>query len=178
MAEGDVRTGVVRKLVNFGAFVDLGGIDGLIHISELDWRYVTHPSEVLSVGDEVEVYVLNVDREHERVGLSRKRVLPDPWISVTERLQTGQSVDGVVSRVADFGIFVDLGEGVEGLVHVSEMPDREAVYAELEFGDPIRVRVLEIDCWRRRIALSLQGVERLVPSSVVEDGAPLLANKG
>jgi ribosomal protein S1 len=97
---------------------------------------------------------------------------------VTEELQTGQAVDGVVSGVADFGIFVDLGEGVEGLVHVSEMPDREAVYAELESGDPIRVCVLEVDHWRRRIALSLQGVERLVPSSVVEDTVPLLADKG
>jgi small subunit ribosomal protein S1 len=178
LTKGEIRTGIVRKLVSFGAFVDLGGIDGLIHVSELDWKYVTHPREVLSVGDEVEVYVLNVDREHERVGLSRKRVLPDPWISATEELQTGQAVDGVVSGKADFGIFVDLGEGVEGLVHVSEMPDREAVYAELEPGDPTRVRVLEIDRWRRRIALSLQGVEHLVPSSVVEDRAPLLADKG
>jgi ribosomal protein S1 len=177
MTEGDVRTGVVRKLVNFGAFVDLGGMDGLIHISELDWRYVTHPREVLSVGDEVEVYVLNVDREHERVGLSRKRMLPDPWISVIEELQIGQIVDGVVSGMADFGIFVDIGEGVEGLVHVSEMPDREAIYKELDSGDPIRVRVLEIDRWRRRIALSLRGVERMVPSSGEEDRVPLLAGK-
>jgi small subunit ribosomal protein S1 len=178
MTEGEVRTGVVRKLVSFGAFVDLGGIDGLIHISELDWKYVTHPKEVLSVGDEVEVYVLNVDREHERVGLSRKRVLPDPWISVANELQTGQVVGGVVSGKADFGIFVDLGKGVEGLVHVSEMPDREAVYKGLESGDPTRVRVLEIDRWRRRIALSLLGVERLGPSSVVEDTVPLSADKG
>jgi small subunit ribosomal protein S1 len=178
LTKGEIRTGVVRKLVNFGAFVDLGGIDGLIHISELDWKYVTHPGEVLSVGDEVEVYVLNVDRERERVGLSRKRVLPDPWISVAEELEMGQVVDGVVSGKADFGIFVDLGAGVDGLVHVSEMPDKEAVYAELDPGDPIRIRVLEIDRWRRRIALSLQGVERTVPSSVVEDGVPLLADKG
>jgi small subunit ribosomal protein S1 len=178
LTEGEVRTGIVRKLVNFGAFVDLGGIDGLIHISELDWKYVTHPSEVLSVGDEVEVYVLNVDRKQERVGLSRKRMLPDPWISVTQKLQTGQVVDGVVSGVADFGIFVDLGEGVEGLVHVSEMPDREAVDAKLEPGDSIRVRVLEINRWRRRIALSLQGIERVTPSSVVEDTVPLSTGKG
>jgi small subunit ribosomal protein S1 len=178
LTKGEIRTGIVRKLVNFGAFVDLGGIDGLIHVSELDWKYVTHPREVLRVGDEVEVYVLNVDREHERVGLSRKRVLPDPWISVTEELQTGQVVDGVVSGKADFGIFADLGEGVDGLVHVSEMPDSEADNAELEPGDPIRVCVLEVDRWRRRIALSLRGVERLVPSSVVEDRVPSLAGKG
>jgi small subunit ribosomal protein S1 len=177
MTMGDVYTGVVRKLVNFGAFVDLGGIDGLIHISELDWKYVTHPSEVLSVGDEVEVYVLKVDRAHERVGLSRKRMLPDPWISVIEKLQIGQIVDGVVSGVADFGIFVDLGEGVEGLVHVSETPDREAVCKELDSGDPIRVRVLEIDRWRRRIALSLLGIERIIPPSAEENRVPVLADK-
>lgn len=178
LTEGDIRTGIVRKLVSFGAFVDLGGIDGLIHISELDWKYVTHPREVLGVGDEVEVYVLNVDREHERVGLSRKRILPDPWISVTERLQTGQVVEGTVTGVADFGFFVDLGEGIEGLVHVSEMPDGEANQAELGPGDPVKVRVLEIDRQRRRIGLSTRGIERVTPPPVAEDAVPLLTGQG
>jgi small subunit ribosomal protein S1 len=155
LTEGEVRTGTVRNLVKFGAFVDLGGVDGLIHISELDWRHVTHPSEVLSTGDEVEVYILSVDRERERIGLSRKRMLPDPWPLVANRLQVGQAVEGTVTNVVDFGIFVDLGEGVEGLVHVSEMRDGKATTANLAPGSPITVRVLEINQWRRRIALGL-----------------------
>jgi small subunit ribosomal protein S1 len=126
LAEGQVRTGIVRNLVDFGAFVDLGGLDGLIHISELDWRHVTHPSEVLDVGDEVEVYVLDVDRERRRVGLSRRRLLPDPWDHVTERLREREIVRGTVTNVASFGAFVDIGEGIEGLVHISEVPGGEA----------------------------------------------------
>jgi len=157
LTEGEVRTGIVRHLVHFGAFVDLGGVDGLIHISELDWRHVTHPSEVLSVGDEVEVYVLSVDRERERIGLSRKRLLPDPWPLVAKRLRVGQVVQGTVTKVVKFGVFVDLGKGVEGLVHASEM-NGKATNTDLERGSPIAVRVLEIDRWRRRIALSLRRI--------------------
>jgi len=175
LMEGDVRTGVVCNLVKFGAFVDLGGLDGLIHISELDWRHVTHPSEVLSVGDEVEVYVLSVDRERERIGLSRKRVLPDPWPLVADRLRVGQVVEGTVTKVVEFGMFVDLGEGVEGLVHTSEMPGGEASYAELEPGSPIKVRVLEINRWRRRIALSLRGIAQPAPAPGVKETSSFLA---
>jgi small subunit ribosomal protein S1 len=121
LTEGDVRTGIVRNLVDFGAFVDLGGVDGLIHISELDWAHVECPSDVLNVGDEVEVYVLDVDREEERVALSRKRLLPDPWGRVTETLHEGDIIEGVVTSIAPFGVFVDIGQGVEGLVHNSEI---------------------------------------------------------
>jgi small subunit ribosomal protein S1 len=155
LTEGEVRTGIVCNLVEFGAFVDLGGVDGLIHISELDWRHVTHPREVLSPGDQVEVYILSVDRERERIGLSRKRLLPDPWPLVANRLHVGQVVEGTVTKVADFGIFVDLGEGVEGLVHSSQMRDGKAQYANLGPGSSIAVRVLKTDRWRRRIALGL-----------------------
>jgi small subunit ribosomal protein S1 len=153
--EGEVRTGVVRNLVKYGAFVDLGGIDGLIHVSELDWKYIAHPREVLSVGDEVEVYILSVDRERERIGLSRKRVLPDPWPRVTTKLQTGQRVEGRVTGVTRLGVFVDLGEGVEGLIHDSKMPKGQDVRTTLEPGSPVEVRVLRIDQWKRRIALGL-----------------------
>jgi len=144
----------------------------------LDWRHVTHPSEMLSVGDDVEVYVLNVDRERERVGLSRKRVLPDPWPLVANRLRVGQVVEGTVTKVVKFGMFVDLGEGVEGLVHTSEMPGGETSYAELEPGSPIKVRVLEINRWRHRIALSLRGIAQTVPSPGVEDTLPSLVGVG
>jgi small subunit ribosomal protein S1 len=156
LTKGDVRTGVVRSLVDFGAFVDLGGLDGLIHISELDWKHVDHPSKVLSVGDEIEVYVLNVDRERERVALSRKRLLPDPWYQVTETLREGDVVEGTVTNIVPFGIFVDVGEGIEGLVHTSEMPDQGAARSDLDIGSLVTVRVLNIDEWKRQIALRLQ----------------------
>ena len=159
LTEGEVRTGTVSNLVDFGAFVDLGGIDGLIHISELDWQHVDHPSEVLSARDEVEVYVLNVDRERERIALSRKRLLPDPWSVVTEKIQKGDVVDGTVTSVADFGAFVDVGEGVEGLVHISEMPDGEATNSDLESGSEVTVRVLGIDEWQHRIPLRLEDAD-------------------
>ncbi len=178
LTEGEVRTGVVCNLVKFGAFVDLGGVDGLIHISELAWRHVTHPGEVLSVGDEVEVYVLSVDQERERIGLSRKRLLPDPWPLVANRLYVGQVVEGTVTAIVEFGMFVDLGEGVEGLVHTPEMPGGVASCAELEAGSRIKVRVLEINRWRRRIALSLRGISQMVPSPGVEDTLPSLVGIG
>ncbi len=159
LTEGDVRTGVVRNLVDFGAFVDLGGIDGLIHISELDWRHVKHPREVLSVGDEVEVYVLDVDRERKRIALSRKRLLPDPWHQVTKNLHAGDVLEGTVSGVVDFGAFVNVGNGVDGLVHVSEMPNRGTTLQELKVGLPVTVSVLEIDEWQHQMALRLQSVD-------------------
>jgi len=159
LTEGDVRTGVVRNLVDFGAFVDLGGVDGLIHISELDWRHVNHPSEVLNVGDEVEVYVLSVDRERERIGLSRKRMLPDPWPQVVEELDSGDVVEGTVTGVLDFGAFVDIGQGIEGLVHVSEMPQGKDTRAELKPGQQVEVFILGIDERQHQIALSLSRAE-------------------
>jgi small subunit ribosomal protein S1 len=158
LTQGDVQTGVVSNLVDFGAFVDLGGIDGLVHISELDWAHVEHPRDVLSVGDEVEVYVLDVDREEERIGLSRKRLLPDPWEQVTETLHEGDIVEGTITSVAPFGIFVDLGQGVEGLVHNSEIPEGDATRADLGEGGKVSVRVLSIDSWEKQISLNLQEV--------------------
>jgi small subunit ribosomal protein S1 len=171
LTKGEVRTGIVCNLVDFGAFVDLGGVDGLIHISELSWQHVEHPSEVLSVGEEVEVYVLDVDRERERIGLSRKRLLPDPWYEVTENLEEGNTVEGTVTSVADFGAFVALGKGVEGLVHISEMPDQELTHAVLEPDSPVTVSVLEIDQWQRRIALRMDEAD----SAPVEAAEKVLA---
>ena len=161
LAEGEVRTGIVRNLVDFGAFVDLGGLDGLIHISELDWKHVNHPSEVLSVGDEIKVYVLKVDREWERITLSHKRLLPDPWDRVTATFGEGQVVEGTVTDVVPFGAFVELGKGVEGLIHTSEMPDGQPPHSDLEPGSPVTVHVLEIDEEERQIALGLQDTEVL-----------------
>ena len=172
LTEGEVRTGTVCNLVHFGAFLDLGGIDGLVHISELDWSYVDHPSDVLEPGQEIEVYVLDVDRERERIALSRKRLLPDPWYAITDELQVGHAVEGRVTSLADFGAFVDVGKGVEGLVHASEMPVGKVTMEELAPGQEVGVRVLEIDHDQRHIALSMRGIAhqigQSVPSSVWE----------
>jgi small subunit ribosomal protein S1 len=153
LAVGEVRTGTVRNIVDFGAFVDLGGMDGLIHISELDWRYVTHPSDVVSVGERVKVYVLDIDRKRKRISLSRKRVQPDPWPAATEKLSSGQAVEGTVTRITGPGIFVHIGGGVEGLLHTSEMPEDGETWRDLVPGSRVQVRVLDIDAERRRISL-------------------------
>jgi len=154
----ETRTGTVRNLVHFGAFVDLGGLDGLIHISELDWGHVEHPSDVLNIGDQVEVQVLNVDHDRGRVELSRKRLLPDPWSTATEKLQVDQTIEGTVIKIVEFGAFVAIGDSLEGLVHTSEMPEGKATCEALEPDSPVTVRVLNIDQRRHRIALSMQGI--------------------
>lgn len=166
LTEGEVRTGTVSNLVDFGAFVDLGGIDGLIHISELDWSHVGHPRDVLSVGEQVEVYVLDIDRKRERIALSRKRLLPDPWYVITDELQVGQVVEGTVTSLTDFGAFVDVGKGIEGLVHISEMPAGRATLESLREGEQVSVRVLEFDHDKRHIALSMRGVAPSIAQSV------------
>ncbi|MGC9347681.1 MAG: 30S ribosomal protein S1 [Anaerolineae bacterium] len=157
--EGAIRTGIVSNIVDFGAFIDLGGVDGLLHISEIAWDHVRHPSDVLEVGEEVEVYVLDVDRERERIALSRKRLLPDPWEKVTATLGRNDVVEGRVTHVTDFGAFVDLGEGVEGLVHVSEMPNGEQTLSELVPSTDVKVRILHIDPLQQRISLRLEETE-------------------
>jgi small subunit ribosomal protein S1 len=154
---GEVRTGVVCNIVSYGAFVDLGGIDGLVHISELDWQHIGHPSEVLKLGDDIEVYVLNVDRERNRIGLSRKRLLPDPWPLVTEQLNEGDLIEGTVTNTVDFGAFVEVGQGVEGLVHISQIPGGQNALGALQRDEKLQVRVLRVDPWKRRISLSLYG---------------------
>jgi small subunit ribosomal protein S1 len=152
---GARRTGVVRNIVDFGAFVDLGGIDGLIHISELDWQHVNHPRDVLEVGQEVEVEVLNVDPERERIGLSRKRALPDPWDETIGEVHEGDVIQGTITNEVDFGLFVDVGRGIEGLLHNSEISPEAREAIDLSRGATIDVRILEIDAERRRISLQL-----------------------
>jgi small subunit ribosomal protein S1 len=154
LSEGQVRQGVVTGLRDFGAFVDLGGADGLIHISELSWRRVKHPSEVLAVGQEIEVEVLKVDRESKRIGLSLKRRQPDPWQRVAERFQAGQVVEGTLTRLAPFGAFVDLGEGVEGLLPTNQVTGQPGVSE----GATVRVKILNVEPDRQRIGLALQVV--------------------
>ncbi|MBC7237249.1 MAG: S1 RNA-binding domain-containing protein, partial [Chloroflexi bacterium] len=157
LEEGQIRTGVVSNLVDFGAFVDLGGIDGLIHLSELSWGRVEHPGEILKIGDEVEVYVLNVDRERQRIGLSLKRTQPDPWADVEARYRPGQLVTGRVTHLVEFGAFVELEPGVEGLVHISELDQSTVMDAShiVQEGQELTLLVLNVDAERHRISLSL-----------------------
>ncbi len=162
LTEGEIRHGSVTDLTSFGAFVDLGGADGLIHVSELSWRRVNHPREVLGVGQEVDVYVLSVDRERKRIALSLKKLQPDPWSIVNEHYHVGQLVEGQVTRVLDFGAFIALDLGIEGLLHVSEMigtPDLQPTDI-VKSGDTVLVKVIRIDSDRRRIGLSAKQVRQ------------------
>jgi small subunit ribosomal protein S1 len=160
LREGEVRKGVVSGLCTFGAFVDLGGADGLIHVSELSWRRIRHPKEVLKVGDEVEAYVLRLDLEKKRIGLSLKRLQPEPWALVEDKYELGQLVEGVVTNVVDFGAFAEIEEGVEGLIHVSELADGQISHPRdvVKRGDLLLLRIIRIDTRRRRLGLSLKRV--------------------
>jgi len=176
--EGEVRSGVVSSLREFGAFVDLGGMDGLIHLSELSWTRVKHPSEVLKVGQQVEVLVLQVDREAQRIGLSLKRLQADPWTQVATKYRVGQLVKGKVTHLAKFGAFVELEPGIEGLVHISELAegnvnDPAEVVAE---GEELTFLIIDVEPTRQRIGLSLRQVGKQAPESP-EAGSPGTSGK-
>lgn len=158
LQKGQVRKGVVSSIVNFGAFVDLGGVDGLVHVSELSWKHIDHPSEVVSVGQEVTVEVLDVDFDRERVSLSLKATQEDPWQTFARTHKIGQIVPGKVTKLVPFGVFVRVEDGIEGLVHVSELASRHVEVPEqvTKIGDEIFVKVIDIDLERRRISLSLK----------------------
>jgi small subunit ribosomal protein S1 len=158
LQKGQVRTGVVSSIVNFGAFVDLGGVDGLVHVSELSWKHIDHPSEVVEVGQEVTVEVLDVDMDRERVSLSLKATQEDPWQQFARTHQIGQVVPGKVTKLVPFGAFVRVDDGIEGLVHISELAERHVEIPEqvVQVGDEIFVKVIDIDLERRRISLSLK----------------------
>ncbi|HRV95575.1 MAG TPA: S1 RNA-binding domain-containing protein [Anaerolineae bacterium] len=160
LIEGQVRKGVVRHLTDFGAFVDLGGADGLIHNSELSWKHVNHPGEAVQVGDEIDVYILDLDHKRKRINLSLKRLKPNPWNEVAENYKVEQLVSGKVTKVVDYGAFVRLDVGVDGLLHVSEIaepaPDNPREFVER--GERLVLRVLDIDPFRERMGLSLKRV--------------------
>ncbi len=155
---GQRRCGVVTTVCDFGAFIDLGGIEGLAHISEISWGRINHPSDVLRSGQNVEVHVMTVDREQRRVALSLKRLHPDPWVTVPQRYQLQQLVVGTVTTVVDFGAFVRLEEGVEGLIHISELAEGNFLHPRnvVHEHDTVRVRVLSVDIAHRRLGLSLR----------------------
>ena len=169
---GEVRHGVVSNLANFGAFVDLGGADGLVHISQLAWSRVNHPSEVLHVGQQVEVQVLSVDKEKKKIALSIKRAEVDPWTTVEQRYTPGQVVTGVITKIAPFGAFARIEDGIEGLIHLSELTPGMDPRQTLHEGVPLQLRILRIDAERRRLGLSLRQAEEVdvkeVPGEVTE----------
>jgi small subunit ribosomal protein S1 len=157
LAEGQIVTGVVTSLADFGAFVDIGGADGLIHLSELSWNRVSHPREVLQLGDQVTVKVITVDRERKRIGLSLKQLQPEPWGEISSRFAVGEVVSGTITRLTDFGAFARLDGDVEGLIHVSELSDDEQSVADVVApGDVVDLRVIKLDPERKRIGLSLK----------------------
>lgn len=160
LQEGEKRRGVVSGLRDFGAFVDLGGADGLIHISELAWHRVNHPREVLKVGDEIDVYILRLDAEGKRIGLSLKRLQENPWATVEQLYHVGQMVEGVVSRVTQFGAFVSLEPGIEALLHTSQIADPAPEDASLVVheGQRLLMRVISIEADKQRLGLSLKDV--------------------
>src|SRR5437879_349717 len=157
--KGERRNGIVSSIVNFGAFVDIGGgVDGLVHVSELSWKHVDHPSEIVSVGQEVDVEILDVDLERERVSLSLKATQEDPWREFERKHQTGEIISGTVTKLVPFGAFVRVGEGIEGLVHISELSDQHVESPEqvASVGQLVRVKVVDVDTQRRRISLSMR----------------------
>ena len=158
LAPGEVRTGVVSSVVNFGAFVDLGGMDGLIHVSELSWKHVDHPSSVVTVGDEVTVKVIDVDLSKERISLSLKATQSDPWQDFATNHKVGELVYGRVTKLVPFGSFIQVGEGIEGLVHISEMAAHHVDLPEQVVvpGEELWVKIIDIDLQRRRISLSIK----------------------
>jgi small subunit ribosomal protein S1 len=158
---GQVVEGMISNIVDFGAFVDLDGIDGLIHISELSWSHVNHPSEILNIGDTVSVKVLDIDRQRQRISLGLKQTQEDPWQRVVDTYNIGDELEGTVTKVVTFGAFVEILDGVEGLVHISELAQHHVENPReiIQPGDPVRVKILEIDSERRRLSLSIKRVE-------------------
>ena len=158
LTKGMRLKGVVSSIVDFGAFVDLGGIDGLVHISELSWSHVNHPSEIVKVGQEVEVEVLDVDLNRERISLGLKQTTEDPWRTLVKNYPVGAIIEGKVTKLVPFGAFVELGDGIEGLVHISEMAPRHVdVPSQVcNVGDTVQVKVMDVDLDRRRISLSMK----------------------
>jgi small subunit ribosomal protein S1 len=162
LEEGVILEGVVKNITDYGAFVDLGGIDGLLHVTDMAWNRVGHPSEVVNVGDRVKVVVLKYDPERERVSLGMKQIMPDPWTTGHERFPIGSRIQGKVVSLTDYGAFVELEPGLEGLIHVSEMSWTKRVTHPskvLEVGQEVEVKVLDIDAANRRVSLGLKQTE-------------------
>lgn len=171
VSAGDQLTGTVVRLADYGAFVDLGSIDGLIHISQMSWRRVKHPSEILNVGDVVDVIVLSVDREKEKISLKLAEKKENPWADIESRYHVEDIVKGRVVRLMNFGAFVEVEEGVEGLIHISELSEQHVARpAEVvQIGDEVEVMILEIDGENQRLSLSLKAMSEIDPIDYITD---------
>jgi small subunit ribosomal protein S1 len=181
LKEGEVRHGRVSSLCDFGAFIDLGGADGLVHLSELSWGQVSHPSQLLKVGQEVDTMVVGVDRDNKKIALSLKRLQPEPWTGVAERYHVGEIVTGRITKLASFGAFARIEEGVEGLIHISELSDDRIAHPKgvVKEGDEVQLRIIRIDAARHRLGLSLKQTreeaadsEGATPAARPESAAP------
>jgi small subunit ribosomal protein S1 len=174
LKEGDVLTGLVTSVADFGVFVDLGGVDGMIHLSELSWTKINHPGDLLKSGDKIEVQVLGVDRDRERIALSLKRRTPEPWATVDERYQIGQLVTGTITKLASFGAFARLDDNIEGLIHISELADRRIQHPKevVKEGDTLQLRVIRVDVQRRRLGLSLKRATEEYSGEALDLDAP------
>lgn len=167
LQKGDVVKGVVKRLVDYGAFIDIGGVDGLAHISDLSWDRVNHPSEVMQVGDEVQVAVKNIDPENKRISLSVKDTLRDPWLDRAEKYVEGDFIEGKIVKLAKFGAFMEIEPGFDGLIPMGELSDRRIENAEevVHVGDVVKVKVMRIDLKRKRISLSINRARREADSA-------------
>jgi small subunit ribosomal protein S1 len=163
LKEGEVRTGRVTSLADFGAFVNINGADGLVHLSEISWDRIQHPSEVLKVGQEVQVKVISIDREKKRIGLSIRQLLPDPWTEKAAKFQVGQLVEGTITRLTKFGAFARLTDDVEGLIHISEISEKRIDHPKevLKEGETVTLRIIKIDPANHRIGLSIRRVDSM-----------------
>ena len=173
---GSVVKGTVRRLADFGAFVDIGGVDGLVHVTDLSWGRVKHPSDVVSVGQQIDVKILNVDPERERISLSYKQTQPRPWTVAGEKYPVGSIVEGKVVRITTFGAFVELEPGLDGLVHISQCALNRIAKVEdaVNVGDIVRVKVLDVNTEAKRISLSIrEACEDEAMDSVSEDEFPI-----
>ena len=156
MKKGEKRSGIVSKIVNFGAFVDLGGVDGLVHLNDLSWKRIMNPNDVVSVGDEVEVYLLDFDRDKNRISLALKDMDYNPWENIENKFNIGDIVEGKVVKFTNFGAFVEISDGVEGLVHISEISEENITKPQdkLSLGETVKVKILNMD--KNRISLSIK----------------------
>lgn len=159
---GDICAGRVTKLTNFGAFIDLGGYDGLVHVSELSWRRIEHPRDAVALNQHVQVCVMSIDDQHQRVALSLKRMKPDPWLTIEQRYRPGQAISGVVSNIVDYGAFIQVEEDLEGLIHASEMGEGNFLHPRsvLKFGEQVHAYVLYAEAGTRRLALTLKSTAK------------------
>ena len=160
--EGDIRKGVVKRLVDYGAFIDIGGVDGLAHISDLSWERVSHPSDVLQVGQELDVYVKNVDPETHRISLSVKQTQRDPWLDRAEKYNEGDIIEGKIVKLAKFGAFMEIEPGFDGLIPMGELSDRRIENADeaVQVDEVVKVKIMRIDLKRKRISLSINRAKR------------------